>query len=143
MHRLGNTSTKRLATCHIDIQLIIREAISISRVDFGVAEGHRSLEDQMKYYKAGKSRVDGIKIKGKHNYSPSLAIDIYAFINGKASWEKDSLNYLSGLILGVSGLLFKQGKISHQLRWGGNWNQNGVILKDQSFDDMPHFELIC
>ena len=94
--KFGNTSKKRLETCHKDIQLILNEAISVSRVDFGVAEGHRSLEDQMKYFKAGKSRVDGVKIKGKHNYSPSLAFDIYAYINNKASWEKDSLNYLAG-----------------------------------------------
>ena len=138
----SKTSNKRLSTCHQDLQLIFNEAINVSRVDFGVAEGHRSIEDQFKYFSQGKSRIDGINKKGKHNYSPSLAIDIYAYVNGKASWEKDSLNYLAGLVIGISEMLYKQDKITHKLRWGGNWNRDGIILADQSFDDLPHFELI-
>jgi len=137
----SKTSKERLNTCHIDLQLIFLEAISVTRIDFGIAEGHRSVEDQQKYFKEGKSRVDGIKIKGKHNYSPSLAVDFYGFVNGRATWEKDTLIYLAGLFIGISEILYKQDKISHKLRWGGNWDKDGIILKDQSFDDLPHVEL--
>jgi peptidoglycan L-alanyl-D-glutamate endopeptidase CwlK len=141
MHRLSKTSKGRLNSCNDDIQIIVNAAISVSRVDFGIAEGHRSVEKQQEYFKAGKSRVDGIKIKGKHNYSPSQAFDIYGWVAGKINYEKETMCYLAGLIVGVSEMLYKDGKTDHKLRWGGNWDKDGIILKDQSFDDMPHFEI--
>lgn len=141
MHKLGNSSNKKLNTCHQDIQMIVRTAIALSVIDFGIAEGERSVEKQQLYFKAGKSKVDGINIKGKHNYSPSLAFDIYIFLNGKASWDFNHLCYVAGVLTTVSQQLYEQGKISHLLRWGGNWDKDGEIVSDQSFDDLPHFEL--
>lgn len=141
-HKFGNTSRQRLSTCHADLQLIMNTAISISNLDFGIAEGHRSIEDQQKYFREGKSKIDGINKKGKHNYSPSLAADIYAYVYGKASWNNEDLNYLAGIIHAVAEMLFSQGKVSHKIRWGGNWDMDGEILIDQSFDDRPHFELV-
>ena len=142
MFRLGKTSKKRLETCHKDLQLIINEAIKITNVDFGVAEGHRSIEKQKQYFDEGKSKIDGVNKKGKHNYNPSLAVDIYPYFNNGAKWDNEHLSYLAGVVHAVSSLLLEQGKISHKIRWGGNWDMDGVILLDQSFDDRPHFELI-
>ena len=141
MHKFGSTSKKRLSTCHKDLQMIMNNAIIISNVDFGIAEGHRSIEKQNQYFKEGKSTIDGINRKGKHNYTPSLAADIYPFINGKANWDNEHLSYLSGVIHAVSELLFKKGKTTHKIRWGGNFDMDGIIL-EESFDDRPHFELI-
>ena len=42
----SKTSKKRLRTCHKDLQLIMECAIAFSKVDFGIAEGHRSIELQ-------------------------------------------------------------------------------------------------
>lgn len=140
--KFSKTSKKRLSTCHNDLQLIINTAISISKIDFGVAEGHRSIEKQQQYFNEGKSKIDGVTRKGKHNYSPSLAVDIYAYVNGKASWNNEDLSYLAGLIDAVAEMLYKDAKITHKLRWGGNWDMDGEILIDQSFDDRPHFELV-
>lgn len=142
MFKFGKTSKKRLATCHIDIQLIMTEAIKITNVDFGIAEGERSVEKQQQYFKEGKSKIDGIKKKGKHNYTPSLAVDIYPYFNNGAKWDNEHLSYLSGIIHAVSEILLNDGKITHKVRWGGNWDMDGVILIDQSFDDRPHFELV-
>lgn len=142
MHQLSNTSIARLETCHHDLQLIILTAIAMSRVDFGVAEGERAIKLQQQYFKEGKSKIDGITRKGKHNYSPSLAVDIYLWIENATSYDKESLAYVAGVIETVAQMLFDQGKISHVIRWGGNWDMDGTILLDQSFDDRPHFELI-
>jgi len=120
----------------------MNEAIKISDVDFGIAEGHRSLEKQLQYYNEGKSKLDGVNKKSKHNYTPSMAVDIYAYFNNKASWDNEHLSYLAGIIHAVSETLFEQKIITHKIRWGGNWDIDGVILTDQSFDDRPHFELI-
>ncbi len=142
MNHFSHTSEKRLATCHIDLQLIFTTAIVICPIDFGIAEGHRSVSLQLKYFNEGKSKIDGISRKGKHNYIPSLATDIYLWINGKTSYDKESLSYVMGFINGVAEMLLAQGKITHRLRWGGNWDMDGEILHDQSFDDRPHCELI-
>lgn len=142
MYKFGNTSIMRLMSCHRDLQIIMQESINISDIDFGIAEGHRSTEKQQQYFHEGKSKIDGIRRKGKHNYSPSLAVDIYPYIDGRANWDNEHLSYLAGLIHGVSEMLLKQGEISHKIRWGGNWDMDGAILLDQSFDDRPHFELV-
>ena len=142
MFKFGKTSKSRLQTCHKDIQLIMNEAIKITNVDFGIAEGHRSIEKQQQYFKEGKSKIDGVSKKGKHNYSPSLAVDIYPYFENGSKWDNEHLSYLSGIIHAVSEILFADGKISHKVRWGGNWDMDGIILIDQSFDDRPHFELV-
>ena len=156
MYKFGKTSKVRLATCHKDIQVIMNTAISLSNVDFGIAEGERSLAKQLQYFNEGKSKIDGInkkgqhqlgkidgvKKKGKHNYSPSLAADIYPYFENGAKWDNEHLSYLSGIIHAVSEILFNTGKITHKIRWGGNWDMDGIILIDQSFDDRPHFELV-
>jgi len=140
-YKFGSTSLERLETCHKDLQLIAREAIKYTQVDFGIACGYRSPEDQLKAFKAGFSQIDGITRKGKHNYSPSLAMDIYAWI-GKASWDIRYMLYLGGVITSVAMRLKDDGKITHEVRYGGNWDGDGILMDDQSFNDLPHFELI-
>jgi peptidoglycan L-alanyl-D-glutamate endopeptidase CwlK len=141
MFKFGKSSRKRLLTCHKDLQLVMNEAIKISNIDFGIAEGERSIILQKQYFDEGKSKIDGITKKGKHNYSPSLAVDIYPYFGGGAKWDNEHLSYLSGIIHAVSEMLLQKGKISHRIRWGGNFDMDGELL-EQSFDDRPHFELV-
>jgi len=141
VHKFGKTGKVRLGTCHIDLQLIMYTALSVSDVDFGIAEGHRIIEKQRQYFLEGKSMIDGETVIGKHNFYPSLAVDIYAWVEGKICYDKESISYIAGLIMGVSRMLLKEGRITHKVRWGGNWDMDGTILIDQSFDDRPHFEL--
>ena len=69
-------------------------------------------------------------------------VDIYPYFDNGAKWDNEHLSYLAGLIHGVTEMLLVEGKITHKIRWGGNWDMDGVILIDQTFDDRPHFELI-
>ena len=46
MYQLGKTSKQRLSTCHEDLQLIMNESIKVSTVDFGIAQGERTIEQQ-------------------------------------------------------------------------------------------------
>lgn len=140
----GTRSKEKLSQCHVDLQLIAEESLKVSSMDFGVSEGHRTIEKQLEYYRTGRSKVDGIKIKGKHNYQPSLAIDIYAYIPGKPklAFNISNLAYLGGVLTATAKRLLNEGKITHRLRWGANWDGDGEILTDQRFQDMPHFELV-
>lgn len=146
-NKFGKRSLEKLNTCHEDLIKIMKVSIERSIIDFGITEGHRSLERQKKLYDEGKSRIDGISSKGKHNYSPSLAADIYVYhpslqTRRKIAYDKVHLAYLAGVIQSTAEELYKKGEVNHAIRWGANWDSDGVIYRDQSFDDYPHFELI-
>ena len=141
MYKFGNKSKERLNTCHEDLRLIANIAIQRSQIDFGIAEGHRSVERQYDLYKAGLSKIDGVNKRGKHNYKPSLAFDIYAWVNGRSSYDQRYIIFIAGVILAVAKELKEQGRIQTELRWGGNWDGDGQIINDQSFNDLVHFEI--
>jgi len=147
MNKFGYLSRKLLETCHEDIIEIMNLAISRSNVDFGISEGYRSLERQRVLYEQGRSKVDGDVFKGKHNSTPSMAVDIFVYhqdvsLRRKMCYDRVHLSYVAGIVLSCSRELLFNGGISNNIRWGGNWDGDGVIGLDQSFDDFPHFEII-
>lgn len=143
----SKTSAERLATCDPYIQKVLNKAIEISEVDFGIAQGERTVAQQQQYFDEGKSRVnpqnysaEELPLKGFHItneiYTKSGAVDIYAYYNGAAQWDSKHLTYLAGIIMAVDGMM------ENKMKWGGNWDMDGVIIDDQSFDDLPHFQMI-
>ena len=157
-HRFGKNSLKNYITLHRDLQMILDWGIKYCRVDFSLVEGHRLPEKQFEYFKKGRelvdgkwvlvnpkqkvTNVDGYKIKGKHNYNPSLAVDIMAHVPGKPelSWDAIHLTYISSTLIMIGEFLYEQGIIQHQIRWGGNWDRDGD-LSDNTLYDRPHLEL--
>ena len=136
--KFSNTSNKRLNTCHEDLQIIARKALSLGLVDFGIAEGERTLERQKQLVKEGKSKT----LNSKHVNSPSMAFDVYGWINGKGStYKPEHIIFIAGIILAVALDLKAKGEITRNVRWGGNWDRDGEVVTDQSFDDLVHFEL--
>ena len=142
--KFSEKSLERLATCDKDLQLVMNTAIKVSRVDFGIDEGHRSVERQQQLYKQRPpvTTKDGIVFRSKHNYEPSRAVDIYPWVNGAKNYRLDIMTYMAGLIEGISEILFLAGQTTHRIRWGGNWDMDGEIITDQTLIDTPHFELI-
>ena len=126
--------------------MIANEVIKITDVDFGITEGHRAIERQKFLFDRGKSTIDGITRKGKHNYMPSMALDFYVYhpelaMRRRLAYDKVHLTYIAGLFDAVAKRLYQERKIRHIIRWGANWNMNGIIDFDQDFDDYPHIEL--
>jgi peptidoglycan LD-endopeptidase CwlK len=148
---LSNASRTKLETCHPDLQLVIEEAIKYSPVDFGVSHGYRSPQEQNELYQKGRTTpgdivtyLDGYNKKSKHNETPSHAVDIYCWPR-EIMYDAEHLTAIVGVILSTANRLYDEGKITHRLRSGGDWNSNGVFVrKDDSerFVDMPHFEII-
>jgi len=128
MPKFGKRSKEKLATCHEDLQKVFNEVIK--KVDCSVLEGHRSEERQNKLYKEGKTKVR--YPKGRHNASPSRAVDVVPY---PVDWEdRERFHLFSGFVLGVAH------RMGITLRWGGDWNMNFEV-DDNKFDDFPHFEL--
>jgi peptidoglycan L-alanyl-D-glutamate endopeptidase CwlK len=128
MPRFGRKSRENLKTCEQDLQLVFNEVIKY--VDCSVLCGHRGKEDQNKAYDEGRSKVK--YPKGRHNADPSRAVDVTPY---PVDWkDRERQTLFAGFVLGIAN------QIGIKLRWGGDWDQDWEV-KDNSFDDFPHFEL--
>ncbi len=139
MYQFGRTSKICLAGVHPDLQAVVKKAMEWNVVDFSVIEGHRSIERQLMLYREGRSKIDGINKKGKHNHMPSLAVDIMPYprvVNGINVWKDERrFTILAGLMYAAAA------ELGFKIRWGGDWDSDGNA-NDQSFHDLPHFEII-
>ena len=135
MPSFGHYSQTRLNTCHPDLILIANEVIQY--FDFSVTCGHRTKTQQMLVYEQGKSQLNWPD--SKHNRYPSEAIDVAAY---PIDWNDSGAFYLlAGYFQLTAQRLLDEGKITHRLRSGCDWNGNHRT-KDQKFNDLPHHELI-
>lgn len=140
MFAFGKSSSEKLATCNKNLQAVMQLAIKRTTVDFGISEGYRSEERQQELYKQGRTEpgeivthVDGINKKSKHNEKPSKAVDIFGYVNGKATYDVPHMCLIAGVILACAD------ELKIPIRWGGNFDQDGQIMED--WNDLPHFEL--
>jgi peptidoglycan L-alanyl-D-glutamate endopeptidase CwlK len=129
---LSATSLMRLNNVKPILIDIFKEAIKQSPYDFGIASGFRTLEEQQKLYAKGRTtsgkivtNADGIINKSYHQ--SGNAVDIYAYINGKATWESQYYKPIAEHIMKVA-----KEKFNTNLQWGGNWTK---------FRDLPHFQI--
>jgi peptidoglycan L-alanyl-D-glutamate endopeptidase CwlK len=140
MYKFGNKSQNQLATVEEPLQKVLRLGLQMSIVDFACVEGRRSTERQQQLYAEGKSTLDGINKRSKHQVDnptdKARAMDICAYVNGQASWEPNHLCVIAGSIWAASK------NLGIPIRWGGNWDSDGEIISDQNFVDLPHFELV-
>lgn len=139
MPSFGESSRKHLDTCRAEIVKTLE--IVVIEYDIIVIEGRRSWERQEELLRLGKTKVG--PGESKHN-PPKLAdgsedqnwlsdaVDVAPYpINWK---DAKRFIYMAGLIIGVGRTL------GFDFRWGGNWDEDQVIIDDQNFDDLPHFE---
>lgn len=104
---------------------VMHLAMSLSKVDFGIPPygGVRTAKEQALLFKEGKSKADGVKVKSKHQ--SGSAIDVYAYVNGKASWDEKDLAMVACAVLQAANTL------GYKVEWGGLW----------AWVDMPHFQI--
>lgn len=134
MPRYSDRSKRRLATCHADLQRIFNEVIK--HFDVSILEGHRPKKRQNRLHAEGKSQLR--YPQSKHNGRPSEAVDVAPY---PIDWQdRERFTLMAGFVQGTAAQLYAQGKISHLLRWGGDWDKDTKV-QDNGFDDLPHFEL--
>jgi len=127
MFKFSKRSKKRMEGVNLKLIEVAEKAILISKVDFGIPRegGVRTASQQHRLFLDGKSNADGLYKKSNHQFGNAL--DVYAYVDGNASWEVGDLAQIA--------CAFLQASIESDVRigWGGFW---------VSFSDMPHFELI-
>jgi peptidoglycan L-alanyl-D-glutamate endopeptidase CwlK len=138
-YKLSNRSLDRLSGVKPVLIYILEEAIKTSPYDFGIPSmgGKRTPEDQNYLFKSGKSKCDGYNKKSNHQ--SGNAFDIFLYIDGKASWNRDKLQEVAHHLQTIAKDCF-----STNLRWGADWDRDGIRVdkdKDESFFDGAHFEI--
>lgn len=125
-HKFSARSIARMADIDPRLMVVAEGALKISPIDFGIPEfgGLRTAEDQQALHLQGKSKCDGVVKKSYHQ--TGRALDVYAYVDGKASWDKEHLAVIAAAMLQTAA------KLGIELEWGGLWT---------SFYDGPHFQL--
>lgn len=135
MPAFSQESFSKLSQCHIDLQTLFYEVIKYR--DCKILEGHRGQLEQNAAFAEGKSKLRWPD--GKHNASPSLAVDVAPY--PIPAWSKiNNFIYFGGFVMGIAAKLKAEGKITHDIRYGGDFNGNEDVT-DQSFVDAVHFEI--
>jgi peptidoglycan L-alanyl-D-glutamate endopeptidase CwlK len=136
MPSYSQKSEDRLNTASWDLQRLFREVVK--HYDNTILEGHRGEYSQNKLFKQGKTKVQWPD--GKHNYYPSKAVDVAPYPipeNWGADHWKDLVKFYEFAAV-VKAIASQMGI---RIRWGGDWDGDGDY-KDQTFDDLVHFELL-
>jgi peptidoglycan LD-endopeptidase CwlK len=119
-YQLSKRSVEKLAGVHADLAKVVRRALELSDVDFGVTEGLRTLEKQREYVAKGASQT----MRSRH--LTGHAVDLVAYIGAEVRWDWP----LYGKIAKAMKAAAKE--LDVPLEWGGEW---------KSFRDGPHFQL--
>lgn len=129
MPKFGKRSRSNLSECHEDLQMLF-EAV-VETYDCSVIEGFRGKDEQDAAFHAGKSKLRFPE--SKHNQNPSLAVDVVPY---PVDWNNTKQFYhFGGFVKAMAEMM------GIEIRWGGDWDGD-YSFKDQSFHDLPHFELV-
>lgn len=135
MPSFGGVSKANLVTCHPDLQIIFQEVVQ--HFDCAVIAGHRAEQLQRYLFGMELSQVDWPD--SLHNSTPAMAADVVPY---PVDWkDTDRFYHFAGLVRGIAICFKQQEIITYDLRWGGDWDGD-TELHDQSFMDLPHFELV-
>ena len=130
MPSFGTRSTKRLDSCHEDLQLLFRAVVQ--RFDCTILQGHRGEEEQNAAFDGGNSKLRWPN--GKHNRRPSIAVDVAPY---PIDWkDAGRFCFFAGYVKRVAD------ELGMAIRWGGDWDGD-TRTTDQTFDDLVHFELLA
>ena len=146
--KLSKRSLSRLEGVDERMVRVVKTAITVSKIDFGVICGLRTIEEQRELVAKGASQT----MKSKH--IDGLAVDLMAYVGGRASWE---LNLYDDI---ADAMKIAADEENVSLRWGAAWHINDLREWDSSmqdamneyidlrrgqgrrpFIDGPHFEL--
>jgi len=147
--KLSAKSLNKLEGVKPELVNVVKRAIEISPIDFGVTCGLRTIKEQQELVAKGASQT----MKSKHITGD--AVDLVAYIGSRVSWE---LNLYDDIADAMQIAAMEQ---NVRIRWGGAWHiadiaaYEGDCMQDaldeyidlrrsqgrKYFIDAPHFEL--
>ena len=147
--KLSKRSLARLEGVDERMVRVVKTAITVSKIDFGVIQGLRTIEEQKELVAKGASQT----MKSKH--LDGLAVDVMAYIGSRGSWELK----LYDDIADAFKIAAEEEDVA--VRWGAAWHISDLrewdgTMQDamdayidlrrsqgrRPFIDGPHFELM-
>jgi peptidoglycan L-alanyl-D-glutamate endopeptidase CwlK len=119
-HEFSKTTERNLKGVHKDLSDVMRKALKLSPIDFGISEGLRTQKRQLELLASGKS------LTSKSRHLTGHAVDIFAVINGTASWEFKHYQTIATAVFQAAR------ELNVDVEWGGNWTE---------IKDGVHFQL--
>lgn len=149
MFKLSDRSISRLDGVDARLVEVVKYAITVTRIDFGVIEGLRTIDRQKELVASGASMT----MNSKH--INGSAVDLMAYVGSRGSWE---LNLYDDI---ADAMKMAAIEIDVPIRWGAAWQINDIrewdgTMQDamnqyidlrrsqgrRPFIDGPHFELM-
>ena len=147
--KLSDRSIAKLEGVDETLVEVVKEAIQLTKVDFGVTFGMRTLEEQQKLFDSGRSQT----MKSKH--LDGRAVDLVAYFGSDISWE---LNVYDDICDAMAEAARRN---TLALKWGAAWSEGDIrmytgtaedamnayidLRRSQGrrpFIDAPHFEMM-
>jgi len=147
--KLSQRSLDKMEGVDADLVAVTKRAIELTKIDFGVIYGMRTIQEQEKLVAAGKSQT----MKSKHLVG--RAVDLMAYVDGKGCWE---LNVYDDL---CDAMKEAAEELGVAIKWGAAWSEGDIrtypgtaedammayvdLRRGQGrrpFIDGPHFELM-
>jgi peptidoglycan L-alanyl-D-glutamate endopeptidase CwlK len=152
--KLSNRSLGKLKGVHPDMVATVKRAIKLTKVDFGISCGLRTLEEQKRLVATGRSQTMNSKhIPQSDEYSH--AVDCLAYVDGDVVWE---INVYDDICDAMAAAAKETGA---SIKWGAAWSEGDIraynstaeaamnayidLRRSQGrrpFIDGPHFELM-
>ena len=147
--KLSERSMAKLEGVDSRMQDVVKEAITLTKIDFGVICGMRTEDEQRELVAKGASKT----MKSKH--LEGLAVDLMAYIGSRASWELNLYDDIADAMAEAA----RNNNV--KIRWGAAWHVDSIADWDftmqdamnsyvdlrraqgrRPFIDGPHFELM-
>ena len=151
---LSNRSRNKLDGVHPQLVAVVEGAIKLTKVDFGVTYGVRTIAEQEKLVAAGRSQT----MKSKHLIQDdgfSHAVDVVAYDGSDVVWE---LNVYDDI---CDAFKVAARDVGISIKWGAAWSEGDIrsyegtaedamnayidLRRSQGrrpFIDGPHFEVM-
>ena len=147
--KLSQRSLDNLEGVDKRLVAVVKHAITVTKIDFGVICGLRTIEEQRELVAKGASQT----LKSKH--LDGLAVDLMAYVGSRGSWELNLYDNIADAM--------KEGAkiVNAPIRWGAAWHINDIgdwrgTMEEamneyidtrrrqgkRPFIDAPHFELM-
>ena len=137
-YELGKLSLSRLRGVHPDLVAIVKRAIQLTKQDFTVTCGVRTVEEQKELYAQGRTKAGNIvtwTLKSRHLPGPDglgRAVDLAPFpVDWSVIKKFDDI---------AKAMLQAASELGIPVRWGADWDSDGVA-REKGETDSPHFEL--
>ena len=126
--KLSQKSLDRLDGVHDDLISIVKEAITLSKVDFGVTCGVRTKSEQAELVKAKVSKTMNSRHLIQESTGKSHAVDLMAYVGSRASWE---LNLYDDIADAMAQAARNK---SANIVWGAAWSIGNIAQWNDSME---------